>query len=127
MATLKIHSIGYPFKTENINISQGSIRIRVNTITGKDGDFWVCISPSINVSGYGDTADEAQESFKENVELFHEDLFKLKLDDRMLELKKLGWFQKKFFKKQFSKAFVDENGILKNLTNVQLNSLESVA
>jgi hypothetical protein len=32
----------------------------------------------------------------------------------MEELKKLGWTKHKYFKKQYSSSFVDENGVLQN-------------
>ena len=118
---------GKPYTQESINVSKNSLSIRINTITGKDGEFWVVIAPSINVSGYGSNQKEAEESFDHNMDVFGDDLTSLKFDSRILELKKMGWEQQDHFKRRLSKVFVDENGALQNLENATLNSLEAVA
>ena len=115
------------FGKEEIQLSSAKLSIKINAICGKDGDHWVEISPSINVSGYGDTPEEAKESFEHNINLFAEDLFSVKPSERIEYLKSIGWEQTKFFKKRLSKAFVDENGILQNLEQPKIKYLESVA
>jgi hypothetical protein len=37
--------------------------------------------------------------------------------ERHLELRKLGWTNSAFFKRKYSKAFVDENGVLQNFSH----------
>ena len=115
-----------PYQEESLKMSSKGISIRVNTITGKDEDFWVCISPSLNVSGYGRTPQEARQSFEENIKTFCEDLQSLKTPKKQEILIALGWKQRKYAQKQFSKAFVDEDGILQNLEQASV-SLETVA
>jgi hypothetical protein len=115
-----------PYITEQLKVSKSSLTARINVLTGKEGDTWICYSSALNVSGYGDTKKEAEESFNLNIHVFCEDLLKLKVPQQQLYLKELGWERKKFAKKQFSKAYVDENGVLQNLTNVKLQSLEAV-
>ncbi len=127
MKTVISKSIGKPFLREELKLSQNSFKLKMNTITGKDGEFWVCIAPSINVSGYGDTPAEAQTSFEHNMDVLNEDLNKISLLERIDYFKGLGWEQKHYFKRQFSKAFIDGNGMLQGLEHAQINSLESVA
>ncbi|MEO9572100.1 MAG: hypothetical protein ABJH82_14530 [Polaribacter sp.] len=112
---------------EEIHISNVKFSVKINTIGGKDGDFWIEVSPSLNVSGYGNTPEEAEKSFEHNLNLFAEDLNKLKLSERIKYLKELGWDSQKLFKRRLSKAFVDENGILQNLEHPKVKYFESVA
>lgn len=117
----------FPYDTEQLRITKKSLSVRVNVISGKDGDFWVCISPSLNVSGYGKTIEEARKSFSENMEVFSDDILDTLPSERNKILRQLGWKQKKYFKRQFSKAYVDEDGILQNLEQPRLISLETIA
>ena len=127
MSLLNKTVLDTPFEIEEIKISKNRLRLKINVITGKEGEFWVCIAPSINTSGYGKTRLEAEESFDVNAEIFKESLFELRLEERIIELKNLGWNQKPYLKRQMSKAFVDTDGILQNLKNVTFSSLESAA
>ena len=117
----------FPYDTEQLRITKNSISVRVNIISGKDGEYWVCISPSLNVSGYGKNIKEARSSFDENMEVFSDDLLGLSPIEKRKVLRELGWRQKRYLKKQFSKAFVDEDGILQNLEQPKLVSLETIA
>ncbi|MEZ4801625.1 MAG: hypothetical protein R2797_02550 [Gelidibacter sp.] len=116
-----------PYTIEQLKMSKDSFMVKINVITGQEGDFWISISPSLNVSGYGDTKEEAQESFKHHMNTFWEELKKLKMEERHLMLRNLGWNNKFYAKKQYSKAFVDENGVLQDLQSVEINSLETAA
>lgn len=119
--------LDFPYEVEQMKITKNAISTRVNVASGKDGDFWVCISPSLNVSGYGETLQEAQISFKENMKTFYLDILSLSVKERSNVLAEMGWQQQKFFKKQYSKAFVDQEGILQNLEEPKLVSLETIA
>jgi len=116
-----------PYVTEQLKVSKREVIARINVITGKEGSVWVCFSPSLNTSGYGDTKKEALESFQHNLEVFCEYLLKLKTSQQQKELRNLGWKRKIYAKKQFSKAYVDENGDLQNLTNTTVQALETTA
>ena len=118
---------GKPYDIEEIKMSKDTFSAKINVITGEEGEFWVSISPSLNVSGYGKTKGEAQESFHYHMQLFWEELKALKMNTRHLMLKDLGWNNKFYAKKQYSKAFVDENGVLQDLKSAEINSLESQA
>lgn len=100
---------------ETIRIKNNSIRIGAFVVSGKDGDFFIVASPSILVSGYGDTLEEAEESYKLNIELFARAILDAPVELRNKELKKLGFEQIKFQTKNYSKLYVDENGILQGL------------
>lgn len=99
---------------EMIRINRSSITISVTVAIGKEGDFFVAISPALNVSGYGKTKEEAQESFDENVNVFCSDLLSLTKKNMEAQLQLLGFKQEKLNHKNYSKAYVDENGVLQN-------------
>lgn len=117
----------FPYKTEQVKISEKGSRLRVNVASGKQGKFWVCISPSLNVSSYGKTLKEAKEGFVENMTTFVEDVLELDFVSRDKMLRSMGWVKGKILKKQFSKAFVDSDGMLQGLESPQILSLDSVA
>jgi hypothetical protein len=105
----------------NLTLDRATIELSNNTIHGKlaafsgvQGEFVVAVIPSLNVSGYGRTEEEAAESLKENLDTFCEDLFALPEADRYAALKDLGWERNPYFKNQMSNSLVDEDGVLKN-------------
>lgn len=117
------------FQQEKLTLGPHTLKASLNCYTGVQGEFWVSIVPSLNVSGYGTNEEEARESLKENMDVFCEDLFNLKPDRRMIELNKLGWHSGTFFKKRLSSSFVDENGVLQGFDHpeqVKKNILETV-
>jgi hypothetical protein len=115
-----------PVDKETIALNPKGLRAVVNVMTGIENDTWVFFCPSLNVSGYGPTKDEAMASFDHNLEVLMHDLFNSKLEDRVKYIKCLGWKQDKFFNKQYSKAYIDKDGQLKNLETPELLSLEAV-
>jgi hypothetical protein len=116
-----------PFGIEQLKMSKDSFMVKINVITGQEGDFWISISPSLNVSGYGNSKEEAQESYHHHMNAFWDELKKLKMDQRHLMLKELGWTNKFYAKRQYSKAFVDDNGVLQDLQSAEINSMETAA
>ncbi len=97
---------------ETIRVKKNTLNIKVLSITGKEGDCFVTISPALLVSGYGDSEEEAKKSFEENIRLFCDDFLKLNREERETELFKLGFSKVKFHNKDYSKIYVDENGVL---------------
>lgn len=97
---------------ETIRIKGNKLSIKILAATGKEGDYFVTVSPSLLVSGYGTTEEDAKQSFEENLRLFCEDFLKLNTPQRESELLKLGFSKVKFHNKDYSKAYVDENGVL---------------
>lgn len=118
----------------NIHDIRDCVRIKGNTIkidvlisSGKEGDYFVTVSPSLLVSGYGKTEEEAMIYFEENVRTFCDDLMKLTPEQKAIELRKLGFAKEQYHNKNFSKAYVDENGVLQGLepATVKTSRLEA--
>jgi hypothetical protein len=105
-------SINFNDIIETVRVKENTISIKAIVATGKEGNHFIAISPSILVSGYGNSKEDAQQSFQENLELFCQDLMKLSNEQREIELKKLGFAKVKFHNKNYSKSYVDENGVL---------------
>ena len=107
---------------ESLRIKRGKINIKVLTASGKDGEYFVIISPTLLVSGYGSSETEAKESFQHNMELFCKDFLELSAEQKDDSLRKLGFAKEKFNTKNFSKLYVDENGALKGLEQSTLKT-----
>lgn len=105
---------------DTLRIKGGVLIIEATVISGKDGEHFVSILPSLMISGYGNTDKEAMDSLDENMETFCEDFMKLNSEQRKSELIKLGFSQLPYHSKNFSKLFVDENGLLQGLENVTI-------
>ncbi len=105
-------SINFNDIIETVRIKENSISIKAIVATGKEGEYFVVVSPAILVSGYGSTNEEAHQSFQENLELFCQDLMKLTNEQREIELAKLGFSKVKYHNKNYSKSYIDENGVL---------------
>ncbi len=45
----------------------------IETYVVKEGRYWTVVSPALRVSGYGKTEEEAQASFKIEIDLFFEE------------------------------------------------------
>ncbi len=108
-------SFNFSALKETIRIKGNTIDLKLVTVTGKEGEYIVCIAPSINVSGYAKNVSEAKKSFEENIKLFCEDLMELSPESRDAELTKMGFKKELFKSKNFSKIYVDENGALQGL------------
>ena len=113
---------------EYLKIKSDKINIKVLTVSGKDGDYFVNISPALLISGYGSSEQEAKESFEHNMEVFCKDLLDLTQENRDLYLFKLGFSKEKFKSKNFSKLYIDENGVLQGLepSSVKTSVLEAI-
>ncbi|WP_394758173.1 hypothetical protein [Flavobacterium sp.] len=97
---------------EIIHIEGNAITMGVSVFEVKDGDFYVCIAPALLVSGYGDTMDEARKSFIDNIDFFCEALTKLTNEQKETELVKLGFVNENQQNTDYSKAYIDQNGVL---------------
>lgn len=107
---------------EFVRIKGDKINIKVLTASGKDNDTFVIISPALLVSGYGSTEAEAKESFEHNMELFCKDFLDLPNEQREKYLRSLGFAKEKYRNKNFSKTYVDENGVLQGLEQSTLRT-----
>ncbi len=105
---------------DTVRIKDTVLTVEATVISGKDGEHFVSIVPSLMISGYGSTEKEAMDSLDENMETFCEDFMKLNNEQRKSELTKLGFSQVPYHTKNFSKLYVDENGLLQGLENVTI-------
>lgn len=107
---------------ESIRLKGDKINIKVLTASGKDGDSFVIISPTLLVSGYGSDEIEAKESFQHNMELFCKDFLELTNEQRDSYLRNLGFAKEKYKNKNFSKLYVDGNGVLQGFEQSTLKT-----
>lgn len=105
---------------DTIRIKEGVLTLKATVVSGKEGEHFISIIPSLMISGYGSTEEEAIDSLDENIETFCEDFMKLNAEQKKSELVKLGFSQVSYHRKNFSKLFVDENGLLQGLENVTI-------
>lgn len=118
MATLTKIALENQPNEDIIRIKGDVLTLEATVISGKDGEHFISIIPSLMISGYGATEQEATDSLDENVETFCEDFMKLSSEKRVSELVKYGFSQVPYHNKNFSKLFVDENGLLQGLESV---------
>lgn len=118
MGTLEKTALDNKPDQETLRLKGNCLTFQVTIVSGKDGDHYVAFIPSLNISGYGSTEEEAVSSLDENIETFCEDFMRLTNDQRVHELSKLGFTRVKYHRKNFSKLYVDENGALQGLENV---------
>lgn len=109
---------------ETIRINGNKIRITMLSISAKDGDSWIEYAPSLNISAYGDSKEDAQMSFQENIKQFIEDIRTLKKAELEQYLYSLGWAKERLRNKNFSHVYVDENGNLNGLV-IQEKKMQS--
>lgn len=114
---------------EHIRIKGAFATFKFVIARGKEGDYYVVVAPSVLVSGYATTEEDARQAFDENVETFFNDLMQLNSEQRKLELRKLGFQQEKFHTKNFSKVYVDKDGVLQGIEpeTLEISTLEMVA
>ena len=114
---------------EHIRIKGTFATFKFVIARGKEGDYYVVVAPSVLVSGYATNEEDARQAFDENIETFFNDLMRLNSEQRKFELRKLGFQQEKFYTKNFSKVYVDKDGVLQGieLETLEISTLEMVA
>ena len=113
------------FDQEKIHLTRDGASFFLNAISGTQGDFFIFTTPSILVSGYGRTKSDARKSFEVNLQAFADDLDRMSTKERRNYLVSLGWKINRYRSKDFSKAFVDKDGILRDLENPTISKLET--
>ena len=86
-------------KPETLRLTKNGIKGWLRNFTGMQGEHFVSIIPSLNVSGYGFTESEAIESLKDNLHTFFSDLFALTEVQRRKEISTMGWEVNTIFNK----------------------------
>lgn len=89
--------------------------INVVRFVDKDTKQYVVYAPSLEISGYGDTVEEAHKILDFNLKELLLHLQHLPKHEAKKTLADLGWVQHRLFNRQFSKAYIDDDGKLKNL------------
>ena len=122
MGTLKSFSVGKAKKEEYLHINPSSKRIKSCTkmlvYTDKDTKQKVLYVPSLEITSYGETKKKALEMLKFSINEFCDYLMSLPIKKMEAELTKLGWKHDKFKNKEYSKAFVDFKGNLKEFNAI---------
>ncbi|PKR80376.1 hypothetical protein CW751_09900 [Brumimicrobium salinarum] len=101
--------------TETFRVKKGVVSARLLSVSGKEDDSFVIFAPTFNLSGYGNTRGEAEEMIKESFDDFVHYFLTLTSSEKELYLFQHGFSKEKFKSKNFSKAYIDENGELQNL------------
>lgn len=100
---------------DSIRLNHNNIQLKLVVSSGKENDIFVMLSPSIMVSGYGNSEEEARSSFEHNLHLFCKDFLNLNREQREAYLIKLGFEKARLRRKNYSKLYVDQNGMLQEL------------
>lgn len=100
--------------TLHISNNGGSAGICVYNFIDKDTKQFVAYSPALDISGYGETEEKAQEMMKFAIEDYIKYLTNLSIKEREKELYNLGWKKDRLKNKDYSRLYVDINGDLKN-------------
>lgn len=103
-----------------VNLKKGKIDSHLNVIKYQDKDTnqIVCYIPSLEITGYGSDEKRALDMLHFSVEEFYSFLNDLSPEKIETELFKLGWKHNKLQNKEYSKAYIDLSGQLKNLNAV---------
>lgn len=84
-----------------IHFKQKHLKAELRALSFKEGDCFIVYFPSLKISGYGDTIEEAHKLAKISLDDFSENLFKLNSEAKILEvLREYGWEKEKFFDKR---------------------------
>ncbi len=96
------------------NKKEGQIRCVTTSITFKDKDTkqMVMYVPSLELSAYGDTTENAKKMLEFQVNEFLLHLLKMPNKAQKITLLDLGWTQGKFAHKEYSNSYVDVAGTL---------------
>lgn len=99
-----------------INRRTGHIqsRLQMFQFVDKDTKQHICFIPAFQMSGYGKTKAKAVEMLKLSMDDYFTSLMQMSDKQMKQEMISLGWHIDKFFKKEYSRAFVDQSGELQN-------------
>ncbi len=88
--------------------------LRVYKYIDKDTKHFVAYIPSLEISGYGYTKENALEMMESSLEEYFDFLLSLTGKKLEIELSKFGWKHDKLKNKDYSKSYVDISGNLKD-------------
>ncbi|MCB0692125.1 MAG: hypothetical protein KDC16_10805 [Saprospiraceae bacterium] len=107
-----MNAVMMPKIHDNLIVCDDSFKGNFTLLTGKSEYFYIAFIPSLNISGYGESEKEAEESLHVSLDAFKNDWEEWSDIQRDAELKKLGW--KIVSDEVFECAYVDCAGNLRN-------------
>lgn len=110
-----------------VDFEKQHIAAKVNAVgfIDKDTKMSVIYIPALEISGYGESLEQAKEMLHFNVSELFAGLVQLSSEELEAELGSMGW-RKDLLDKVYSKAFVDMRGVLQNL-NAENDTVETMA
>ena len=101
--------------SEFILFTKHNTRIGLFLFSGKDKETgcFLSVIPSLQISGYGNTIEEADDMIKSSLNEYIKELTKLSAKDRDIELMRTGW-KKAAHKNREFRPYVDSEGILRD-------------
>ena len=80
----------------------------------KDGDFYVTYMPELDMSGYGNTSQEARDMLKTSLDFYFDNLSLLSPKKLIIELAKHNFKPQKFARKNYDYTgpYIDDKGFL---------------
>ena len=113
-----------------INRARGIIRAILQGKTFMDGEYYIFYMPELDMSGYGDTPEEAKEMVKESLNEYFTELVRLTPKDIKTEMAKHNFKPQKMAAKNFAfmGSYIDDKGFLQQFdlpedTEVQSETL----
>ena len=97
--------------------------MHVISFIDKDTKHHVFYAPSIEVSAYGETSEEAAEMMSQAIKDCFKHLLSLGQEGVNKELEKLGWDHDTLFEKEYSKVYVNFKGELQEF-NAEEHSIK---
>lgn len=124
MIILTLYLSNNYFHMDTIRITQSKIKIRVTAFKWKQDDTYFVYVPSLEISSYGNTKEEAVDMMNFSLNEFGMDLKNIGRKNSEVVLSKLGWKQQAFATKNFSHAYIDKDGVIQNLGLEDVEDIE---
>ena len=130
--------IGYSIKKEpikqqiNIDLLKKHIKLECLGVSfvDKDTNMYIAYLPALDISGYGDTLEEADKILNLSVKEYCKHLLHLKSEEIHTEVIGMGWANEKSSTENYSRPYVGIDGKLQgfNVLNeqVELFNLETI-
>jgi hypothetical protein len=103
----------------NRHLRAVSVQAALFRFQDKDTKQFIMYMPALEISSYGETREKATEMFKAELDDFFKYLTDMTKRDMESTLIKLGFKQKLFNNKVYSKSFVDSDGNLHSINAVE--------
>ena len=100
---------------DTIRISPDSFEGNVRVFSWDDHGFTMMYIPSLQISAYGTTKEEAKSMMDDCIVEFVTSFLDLSHKNRKEALIEMGWAQERIGRKKFSRCFVDRKGALQGL------------